>query len=191
MTIDIPKGVFLALTISPLVNYNSGYKYYNEIYTYGKTEAKEPESIEYPVIKEFENYKEINKVTPCWSYPYVSKDIKDIIYPTIALLIKGEKYTTYLVNSNNGIFSSLKGNKIVLEGSYNPGKVSWNLFIGEGESPYEAISRAFNEMSKWGNVKLREDKKKPSFLGKLGWCSWNAFLTNLNEEKMVNVIDGI
>ncbi len=191
LTIDFPEGDFLALTISPLVNYSSGYKYYNEIYTYDKTEAKEPERIEYPVIREYENYKEINKITPCWSYSYVSRDVKDIVYPTIALLIKGDKYTTYLVNSNNGIFSSLKGNKLVLEGSYNPSKISWNLFIGEGENPYESIGKAFNEMRKWGNVKFREDKKKPSILGKLGWCSWNAFLTNLNEEKMVSTIEGI
>jgi hypothetical protein len=190
LSLDLPKGDFLALTISPLVNYKSGFKYYNEIYTYGKTDANEPENIEYPVFSTFYDFNEINKIGPCWSYSYVSEG--NLVYPTIALIIKsGGNYFTYLVNSGNGIFSSLRGNHLVLEGSYTPGKISWNLFIGESYDPYESIRKAFIHMSKWVNVKLREDKKKPLILGKLGWCSWNAFLINLSEEKMINTIEGI
>jgi len=190
--IEVPKGKFLALTISPIVDYSSGYKYYNELYAYGRTDAVKPGNLSYPVFREFKNFDDINKVGPCWSYSYVEGELA---YPTIAVLFKEEgksnNYVTYLVNSQEGVTSSIRENKLIIEGKYTPNKVFWALFIGRSEDPYESIRLAFKEMSKCDNVKLREEKLKPSILGKLGWCSWNAFLTNLSEDKVLDVIKGI
>jgi hypothetical protein len=189
--LDLNANDFLAITLTPLVKYDKGYKYFNELYAYGKTDAEKPSEIVYPSYIEYKNFSEINKVTPCWTYPYTSHDIPNIIYPTVAILLKRERYEAYVINSTNGLHPSLIEDGLVIEGNYNPESLAWVLFRGENEDPYKAIRIAFEEMSDYSIAKLREKKPKPKILGKLGWCSWNAFLTDVRKDDLVKVVKGL
>ncbi|BCU70029.1 Sip1-related alpha-galactosidase [Stygiolobus caldivivus] len=189
---DVRAEEFLALTLAPIVKYGTGYKYYNELYTYGKTSAQSPANVVYPDYVEFSSYNDINeKATPCWTYAYTSRELHKVIYPTVAVLLKKEKYEAYVVNSAHGLHPSLTDNGLLIEGHSTPGTLTWVLFRGENEDPYSAIREAFVEMSKYSTVKLREEKPRPKVLGKLGWCSWNAFLTNVSEEEVVKTVRGL
>ncbi|ARM75438.1 Sip1-related alpha-galactosidase [Acidianus manzaensis] len=184
-----PYETFLGLTILPIVNYDKAYTYFPQMYAFDRSDVNEP-NIKYPFFRNVKDLNELNSLYPCWAYPYTSKDSKNVAYYTTALLTKREdKYYTYLVASNNGVLASLKDNlTLVLEGKYNPDKIAWVLFIGESDDPYASIRNSFESMASKLPVKLRETKRKPRIIGKLGWCSWNAFLTTLDSEKVTNTV---
>ncbi len=61
------------------------------------------------------------------------------------------------------------------------------LTIGEGEDPYalvpDVIGKTFGILGKPG--KLREERRYPSHLEYLGWCSWDAFHMDVTHDGLV------
>ncbi|KAI5432687.1 probable galactinol--sucrose galactosyltransferase 1 isoform X1 [Lathyrus oleraceus] len=63
------------------------------------------------------------------------------------------------------------------------------VFIGAGSDPYEVITNAVKTVEK--HLKTfchRERKKMPDMLNWFGWCTWDAFYTNVTSE---NVKEGL
>jgi len=63
------------------------------------------------------------------------------------------------------------------------------LLVHRGVSVKQMIAHALKLLcSKLGTFRLREEKTKPPFSSFLGWCTWDAFYVDVNEEK---VLDGL
>jgi hypothetical protein len=69
--------------------------------------------------------------------------------------------------------------------------VSW----ARAANPYQASWIAWKAASQCeqikGNLVLRKDKKFPEPLEYLGWCSWNAFGSRIDESNMIAVIQAL
>ncbi|KAJ1415527.1 Glycosyl hydrolases 36 [Sesbania bispinosa] len=63
------------------------------------------------------------------------------------------------------------------------------VFIGAGSDPYEVITNAVKTVEKHlKTFSHRERKKMPDILNWFGWCTWDAFYTNVTSE---NVKEGL
>lgn len=57
--------------------------------------------------------------------------------------------------------------------------------VYRADDPYQALSGAMAVAVRWmGRGRLREEKKTPSWIDYLGWCTWDAFYTDVDEAKV-------
>ncbi len=91
---------------------------------------------------------------------------------------------TSLEGTPDGIALRMEG---ALEGT-EPEK-TLVAFSAIGPDPYRLVHDAMRAVAeRLGTFRLREDKTKPPFMGYLGWCTWNAFYKEVNEE---GVLEGL
>ena len=58
------------------------------------------------------------------------------------------------------------------------------LYMAEGKNPYDMMELAAKDLQKLlKSFGLRSEKNNPKLLDQLGWCTWNAFYFNVDEEK--------
>lgn len=72
--------------------------------------------------------------------------------------------------------------------AYQPGGLSLEepvFVLGEGKTPYEAVEAAARMAAAQKGILTREDKKLPDMFEYLGWCSWDAFYTEISAEKVL------
>lgn len=63
------------------------------------------------------------------------------------------------------------------------------LYIIEGNNPYKMMDIAAEEIREEINsFELRVNKTFPEYFNYLGWCTWNAFYFDVNEEKYLSVL---
>ena len=69
--------------------------------------------------------------------------------------------------------------------SFTPGHGGLALFVAVGEDPFE-LSRhaAMAVTARLSRGKLRRDKRTPDFIDRFGWCTWDAFYTEVSAEKL-------
>lgn len=61
--------------------------------------------------------------------------------------------------------------------------------VAGGADPYEAVGRAFAAgLAETGTGRLRRQKAVPPFVDWFGWCSWNAFYSNVTEADVLNAL---
>lgn len=56
--------------------------------------------------------------------------------------------------------------------------------IADGETLKEAVEKAFKVLCKRFNLKPKAGRKLPEMFKYLGWCSWDAFYKDIDEEKI-------
>lgn len=56
--------------------------------------------------------------------------------------------------------------------------------IAESSSLEKAVHKAFAYLAKYKGIRMREERRIPEMLQYLGWCSWDAFYTDITEEKV-------
>ncbi len=178
--------------------YSQGFRYYNQLAVEKTPEAPRPPDIaDYPANLEEISHKEFVKRTPCWAYPYFSKTSKTLIAPyTVFLLARtGNAYISLATFSNGDATGYLwpgPALKLFLGASSMRVSRSWVLSYGYSEDPYEAVERVVEAGSLVGSVAHRNSKKRPAFLGMLGWCSWNALLLeDLSHSRVVEIVRGL
>lgn len=54
----------------------------------------------------------------------------------------------------------------------------------EGKTVFEAVRACSRTLSEETGVILKEKKEYPAMFDRLGWCSWDAFYTDITEEKV-------
>ena len=52
----------------------------------------------------------------------------------------------------------------------------------EAQSVSEAITTVFTQLARVKNIRLREQRRLPEVFKRLGWCSWDAFYTDVDEQ---------
>ena len=59
------------------------------------------------------------------------------------------------------------------------------LFLwAEGTGVYEAVEKAFDYLAREYGIRKRAERRLPEMFQYLGWCSWDAFYTEITEEKV-------
>ena len=53
--------------------------------------------------------------------------------------------------------------------------------LAEAPGLYEAIEKAFTWIAHYKGIRLRQERRIPEMFRYLGWCSWDAFYTKVNE----------
>lgn len=130
-----------------------------------------------------------------WTKPYFGKNINHIPANTQSLLwqsnnqynmflpICGELYKTDLQGSKEGMIIK----SAVYDSGYNKGKKIPVLAAGVDTDPYRLSRRVtelgFDILGK--DINTRWNKKYPEIMEYLGWCSWDAFYRDVNEEGML------
>ncbi len=60
------------------------------------------------------------------------------------------------------------------------------MVIATGDDPYALFHDAVRVASQTlGTFRLREDKPLPSFVDLMGWCTWDAFYHDVNQDKLI------
>jgi len=148
---------------------------------------------------DYPRFKSIDKQAYCpWVYPvhlsefdilpqYIkiskimlkSKDSYALVLP----LSDGARgYITRIGNSMHVILDRM------CEGTWNSIHL---VVIGFDDNPYALIENTFESaaISLGKRSLLRRYKKYPVIFEYLGWCSWNAFWREINEERMLNALE--
>ena len=56
------------------------------------------------------------------------------------------------------------------------------FLMSSAGTAHEAVHKIFAELSRRRGLRLREDRRIPEMLKYLGWCSWDAFYTEVSEK---------
>lgn len=95
-------------------------------------------------------------------------------------LMAGEKYKTMACGGTRDV--------LALEmTAYQPGLFTLKetvFVLSECEKPYDAIEAAGRMAAAQAKILTRQAKKLPEMFEYLGWCSWDAFYTDINGEKV-------
>ena len=58
------------------------------------------------------------------------------------------------------------------------------FFLAEDQSIYGAVEKVFRHLAREKGVRTRQERRFPDMFRYLGWCSWDAFYTDISEEKV-------
>jgi hypothetical protein len=131
-------------------------------------------------------------------YPHVSKSGVDIPEGTLFLLIRKKEgqYLALLSLGDNDAYAWLGGGErpAIRLGTHGRSALAGKraLFAwSRGEKAYDAIAAAW-KMGLGARAKktaaLREQKTYPEVFAYLGWCSWECYGRDIDEEKMLRAI---
>ena len=130
-----------------------------------------------------------------WSYPKFLRVLEDIPDHTLFLSIEAERQLTFLPVSAWGQKSSLaweEGHLKLKSWGFDSTKLYREIpgvvmAIGD---PYSSTPIAFRILKEVTGKKilLGRDKEEAEVLGKLGWCSWNAFYRDFGGGDIVGAV---
>ncbi|MEM1526557.1 MAG: Sip1-related alpha-galactosidase [Ignisphaera sp.] len=190
-----PNKEVLSLTINPAVAefYGLAFRYYNALAVDREPSAPMPsDKPSYPAKVDDLEHGELIRRIPCWMYPVIG-----FIPPyTVFTLFKlSGNYVAILSLSDGDATGYIwpKPRLRIFLGTSKTGVDNSYLYsIAVDDDPYEAIRKCVYTASRVSILKLRDWKKKPAFLNKLGWCSWNALLTeDLSHYNVVKIVKGL
>ncbi|XP_010257201.1 PREDICTED: probable galactinol--sucrose galactosyltransferase 2 [Nelumbo nucifera] len=105
-----------------------------------------------------------------------------VIYTVLLPLLEGQFRAVLQGNEKNEI-------EICLESGDNAVLTNQGLhlvYMHAGTNPFEVINQAVKAVEKHMQTFLHREKKKlPSFLDWFGWCTWDAFYTDVTAEGVV------
>lgn len=89
----------------------------------------------------------------------------------------GERFKAYLTS---GTQTELQ---LVLTAGYGGlSEIREPLYLyAEAGTVGQAISTVFEELARLKNIRLRKERRLPEMFRRLGWCSWDAFYTDVDE----------
>uniref|UniRef100_A0A6N2N915 galactinol--sucrose galactosyltransferase n=1 Tax=Salix viminalis TaxID=40686 RepID=A0A6N2N915_SALVM len=139
-----------------------------------------------------------------WMTQRMGKCGKDIPLETQFMLVESRKgdegvdqddaqtiYTVFLPLLEGQFRAVLQGNdrnemEICLESGDSAVETNQGLklvYMHAGTNPFEVINQAVKDVEKYMQTFLHREKKKlPSFLDWFGWCTWDAFYTDVTAE---------
>ncbi|WP_291767860.1 Sip1-related alpha-galactosidase [Caldivirga sp. UBA161] len=200
LVLNQPKPIkVLALTFLGLAGPFIGraFGYYNYV-AQGKQPRSEPppDKPEYPPKIKATGLVESDPLD-CWSYPMLINDYSELHpYTVMALADSGNgTYTALFTFSNSQLTAWLDKGPTVRTYTSKPSgevKLSYVLSIATSNDPYDAVAKAASSASRVAVFKTRESKVKPLFMNGLGWCSWNALLSDdLSHDNVVKIVKGL
>ena len=152
--------------------------------------AEKPIRLKLSVHKQPEAMTAMYMLNPWWTRPAFVKGFDEIPEKTRIVFTKYSDCYGCLFPMVSGRFVTMMGSgsetEIALEmsaGTPLPCDISEPVFLyGEGASAEEAVHRVFAYLEKEKSLAPRSARKMPEMLKYLGWCSWDAFYREVNEE---------
>lgn len=146
-------------------------------------------------IDDIDSYVANYKYSTFWCKSFFGKELSDIPDKTQALIYRkknglygailplvSDTYKCVLTGDQNCITAKLFS---WYEGLYN---IDSPAFVyAEGNNPYELLKKCAECGVKLldNGCRLREDRRYPEVFEYLGWCSWDAFQINVNEDGLL------
>ena len=167
-----------------------------KVYTFGKAigKAVSEEAVpkpSYTVFQKPTDHLDFLRSTPCWLHPYWFKSSSEILpYTTFLLAQVGPRYISMASVSSSCTISYItsEGIKVFIGKEANRISKSWVLVAAEDDDPYRAIEKLMKVFTRVTCSKLRDEKHRPLIMDGLGWCSWNAFTTDVTAEGIISII---
>ena len=124
-----------------------------------------------------------------WTRPAFAERFEDIPPRTQVLLLKWkDKYACLVPMVGEHWKATVNGGtetELCLELSAGVGgsmSMEEPLYIlAEGDSVGEAVHCAFTRLAREKGIPMRQERRLPEQFRSLGWCSWNAFYTDVDE----------
>ncbi len=136
-------------------------------------------------------------INPNWIRPTFGQNIAEESKELQFLLLNCKDYYVFALPVTNDRFHTTirgceQGIQLCVNMLYGGAcEVSGTVAVlGIADDPYSAVKKAFAEAC--GNfilTPLKEDKQYPEVLNKLGWCTWNAFMHDVSEEKIFTKLE--
>ncbi len=153
---------------------------------------EEPVRISLPLEEKPERITAFYMFNPWWTRPAFVGNTGDIPEKTqLALFKMKDRVTCLLPMVGNAFKSTLAGgepDEITLVMSACLGGITHvgeTLFlIGEGRTAAEAVHKIFMYLAETAGLRLRSERELPEMFRYLGWCSWDAFYTDVTETKI-------
>ncbi|MBR4292536.1 MAG: alpha-galactosidase [Clostridia bacterium] len=129
-----------------------------------------------------------------WKEPAFINSYDDMHNPYHSLLIKnGEEHLYIVTLCGDNFRTECDHGQIGLTAEFP----NLNYYSGEfaavaiSSDPYEAADNAHKFARQCGAIRvlLRHERHLPDHFKKLGWCSWNAFATDVDEAKLFMKLD--
>ena len=129
---------------------------------------------------------------PWWTRPFFTEDLRDIPEKTQFAAFKlKDRCLCLLPMVGKNFRTSLRGGEereILLEMSACMGgfaSACEPLFLmAQAPTVMEAVHRIFLYLSEKEGLRLRGERNLPEMFRYLGWCSWDAFYTEVSEDKI-------
>ncbi|XP_039141400.1 LOW QUALITY PROTEIN: probable galactinol--sucrose galactosyltransferase 2 [Dioscorea cayenensis subsp. rotundata] len=134
-----------------------------------------------------------------WMIPRMGNSGSDIPVETQMLLVESKEekesrngssdYILFLPVLDGPFRSSLQGNSFnELEFCIESGdpavqasQFNESVFVNSGSNPFELVNESIKKLRSYkGTFSLREDKSIPGMLDWFGWCTWDAFYTEVS-----------
>ena len=155
-------------------------------------EMEHPVQVRIPVEERPEKITAFYMFNPWWTRPAFPEDLRSIPARTqIALFKMKDRCICLLPMVGNLYKSTLVGESadaLVFEMTAKLAgirKLHEPLFVmGEGKTSSEAVHKVFAHLAHRTGLRLREDRTVPEMFRYLGWCSWDAFYTDVTEDKI-------
>jgi hypothetical protein len=136
-----------------------------------------------------------NPMFMMWTEPFWAKSLAELPRETQYVLwqrpLNGYGAAIPLVGGGHrSALSSEKGEVVIVASSYDSNYVPQRVPLfawGRGQDPFRLTSElyAFALPVMGAPGKLRTEKPFPEMFNYLGWCSWNSYYRDINEDKLV------
>ncbi|MEM2058109.1 MAG: Sip1-related alpha-galactosidase [Thermoproteota archaeon] len=197
LVVDKPCNV-LALTThkDSAKHYSNAFGYYNQT-AIGKEpiSPRPPDEPEHPPELGYIEHEDNVRGYPCWTYPVFLKGFEDTpCYSVFLLADYGGKYLALLTLTDKTTAYVWPGLKLKVFSGKASKRIEQSIIVSLAldKDPYRAVEDCVNAASSRVAFKPRSVKKKPIIMDKIGWCSYNALLTeDLSHENIVKIVGGL
>lgn len=132
-----------------------------------------------------------------WSRPAFISSFEEVPERTQSLFVKGDKSVGYILpmvgNKTKTYLTNGTGKAICFEmTAYTEGihQVEDYCFImSEGDELYDITKEVFHKVCQLKQVPTKEGRNYPEMFEYFGWCSWDAFYTDISEDKVLEKVD--
>ena len=127
-----------------------------------------------------------------WTRPVFVSSFQDIPdFTQVAYFKYKDKYACFVPMVGEDFKTYMTGGtetEICLEMTAHAGgqrKVEEPLYLqAEGATLKEAVHKAFTWLAAYKGIRMREERRIPEMFRYLGWCSWDAFYTEVSDDKI-------
>jgi hypothetical protein len=131
-----------------------------------------------------------------WSRPDFISSYSEVPERTQSLFLQGESSYGYILpilgSKTKTYLTKGTETKLSLEmTSYCEGMNQVEdlcFLLSEGKDLYDTIRRVFEKATRIKQVPLKEERMYPEMFEYFGWCSWDAFYTDITEEKVIEKV---
>jgi hypothetical protein len=131
-----------------------------------------------------------------WSRPAFISSYEEIPERTQSLYLQGEKSYGYILpmvgeKTKTYLAKGTRSELTFTMTAYTGGlhQVEDLCFLlSEGEDLYEIIERVFKKACQLKRIPTKADRRFPEMFEYFGWCSWDAFYTDISEKKVLKKV---